>query len=641
MYEAFYGFREKPFSLLPDPDYLYLSEQHQMAMTLLEYSLENQAGFCVISGNIGTGKTTLIRYLLNRIGNDISVGLISNTHQSFGELLRWILHAFNLESAGKSKAEMHQAFSDYLIAQYAKNRRTMIIVDEAQNMSPAALEELRMLSNINSEKDLVLQVILVGQPGLRELLQRPELEQLTQRVAVDYHLKPLGGAETRAYIRHRVAVVGGDPQLFSDGACDAVFHYSGGTPRLINLLCDLVLVYAYAEQIMAVSRDLVDQVVRERQAHGVLPIFTVGAPPPERPAEVDATSRSSVASRLSPAAPAPRAEIPADAIPVDSRMPGAPTASGAVPTTNSAGAASVTPVDAVRAEVAVQTETTTAAPAIPDASPEPVVPPQDIPTAVAGGSADATPAPPGATDSASGQSDVVDSMLAASVPARRARRWWIAGIAASAVLSGAVAAWLLYSEAPTSVKQNAVAMPAPSPVPVENAATSSSTAADPQTGQTLPVGSTPGAAAVPNPAPPPPISTQEPPHDAPTTTARPGEGERHAVPVVTRRPPARDTARHRDASAAKVRAPARVEPASAPVSSAAEMPAIKTVAEAAPVPVVAAPVVEAPVSKPSISVPRAEDGRSAVSAKTTAEPATEFAADPCKGAAARFLSTCK
>jgi len=273
MYEPFYGLKEKPFSLLPDPAYLYLSKQHEMAMTLLEYSLENQAGFCVVSGRAGTGKTTLLRQLLNRVGDDVTVGLISNTHHSFGELLRWILHAFSLEDSEKPRAELHQIFIDYLIRQYAKNQRTMLIIDEAQNMSSDALEELRMLSNINSEKDLLLQVILVGQPPLRDILRRPELEQFAQRVAVDYHLDALGREETKGYIRHRILVAGGEAELFTADACDAVFEHSGGIPRLINLLCDFSLVYAYAVQAAVATGELVEQVISERERNGALPIF--------------------------------------------------------------------------------------------------------------------------------------------------------------------------------------------------------------------------------------------------------------------------------------------------------------------------------------------------------------------------------
>ncbi|HSW52559.1 MAG TPA: AAA family ATPase [Sulfuricaulis sp.] len=276
MYETFYGLKEKPFSLLPDPAFLYLSRQHEMAITLLEYSLENQAGFCVITGKAGTGKTTLLRRLLNQIGDDVAIGLITNTHHSFGELLRWILHAFDLDAGGDNRARQHQVFTDYLIGQYAKNRRTMLIIDEAQNMSAAALEELRMLSNINSEKDLLLQVILVGQPPLRELLQHPALEQFAQRVAVDYHLDGLSSEETRGYIRHRLRVAGGEHELFTDDACDAVFVHSGGIPRLINLLCDLALVYAYAAQAAVVTGEIIEQIVSEREQHGALPVFAAG-----------------------------------------------------------------------------------------------------------------------------------------------------------------------------------------------------------------------------------------------------------------------------------------------------------------------------------------------------------------------------
>jgi type II secretory pathway predicted ATPase ExeA len=275
MYRSFYGLKEKPFSLLPDPAFLFLSPQHEMAISLLDYSLENQAGFCVVTGKAGTGKTILLRRLLNRIGDDVSVGLITNTHHSFGELLRWILHAFNLDDSGGSRARLHQVFIDYLIAQYARNRRTMLIVDEAQNMSVAALEELRMLSNINSEKDLLLQVVLVGQPPLRDILCRPELEQFAQRVAVDYHIEPLNAAETRGYIRHRLQVAGGECELFTDDACEAVHVRSSGIPRLINLLCDLALVYGYAGREAVITAELIEQIISEREQYGALPVFAV------------------------------------------------------------------------------------------------------------------------------------------------------------------------------------------------------------------------------------------------------------------------------------------------------------------------------------------------------------------------------
>ncbi|MHB8347653.1 MAG: ExeA family protein [Acidiferrobacterales bacterium] len=271
MYEKFYGLREKPFSLLPDPSFLYPSPKHRMALVLLEYSLMNQSGFSVITGEIGTGKTTLIRQLLNQIDRDVTVGLISNTHRSFGELLQWILMAFNLEYTGKDKVGLYQTFIDFLIKEYARNRRTVLIIDEAQNMAPETLEELRMLSNVNADKDQVLQVFLVGQAGLRDLLRRPDLEQFAQRISVDYHLEPLNAPETRDYIRHRLTVAGGDPELFDDAASEAMFRNTGGVPRLINLLCDTTLVFGYAEQIKRITADLVEEVASEKRKGGLFP----------------------------------------------------------------------------------------------------------------------------------------------------------------------------------------------------------------------------------------------------------------------------------------------------------------------------------------------------------------------------------
>jgi len=272
VYETFYGLREKPFSIIPDPSFLYFSSKHSTALALLEYGLMNQAGFNVITGEIGTGKTTLIRYLLSQIDRDVTVGLISNTHRSFGELLQWILFAFKLEHRGKDKVEMFQDFLEFLLQEYSHNRRTVLIVDEAQNMTPDTLEELRMLSNVNTDKDQVLQLILVGQAGLRETLRRPEMEQFAQRIAVDYHLASLEGEETRAYIRHRIKVAGGsDPLLFDDAACDVVFQYSHGVPRLINLLCDAALVYGFAEQRPRIEARIIEEVAQDKQKGGIFP----------------------------------------------------------------------------------------------------------------------------------------------------------------------------------------------------------------------------------------------------------------------------------------------------------------------------------------------------------------------------------
>ncbi|GAO34657.1 general secretion pathway protein [Sulfuricella sp. T08] len=273
MYEAFYGFREKPFSIIPDPGFLYFSPKHRMAFDLLEYGLMNQAGFNVITGEIGTGKTTLIRHLLGQMGPDVTVGLISNTHQSFGELLQWILFAFNLEYRGKEKVEMFHTFLDFLVQQYGQNKRAVLIVDEAQNMSAETLEELRMLSNVNADKDQVLQVILVGQAGLRDTLRRPDLEQFAQRIAVDYHLEALNQDETRTYIRHRIKIAGVDnPGLFDDAACDAVYQHSQGVPRLINLLCDTSLVYGFAEQKAKIDAQIVHDVAADKQKGGIFPV---------------------------------------------------------------------------------------------------------------------------------------------------------------------------------------------------------------------------------------------------------------------------------------------------------------------------------------------------------------------------------
>lgn len=272
MYESFYGFSEKPFSLLPDPTFLFLSAKHQKALTMLQFGMMNQAGFTVITGEIGSGKTTLIRQLLSDVGEDVTVGLVSNTHRSFGELLQWVLLAFGLEYRDKKKVELYQTLADFIVREYSNDRRTVLIIDEAQNLEVEALEELRMLSNINSDKDQFLQLILVGQPHLRDTLRRPEMHQFAQRIAVDYSLSTLTLEETWQYVRHRLKVAGGDSNLFDTKACAAVYYYTSGTPRLINSLCEQSLVVGFAEQKKRIDVDIVIDVVRERQKGGIFPV---------------------------------------------------------------------------------------------------------------------------------------------------------------------------------------------------------------------------------------------------------------------------------------------------------------------------------------------------------------------------------
>ncbi len=273
MFESFYGFKEKPFSLLPDPSFLYFSKKHRLAKSMLEYGLMNQAGFTVITGEIGAGKTTLVRLMLNQVdmNDDITVGLVSNTHHSFGELLQWVLLAFDLEYRSKEKVELYHTFAEFLAREFGRGRRVVLIIDEAQNLSPEALEELRMLSNVNANKDQILQLVLVGQPGLRDMLRYPELEQFAQRIAIDYHLKTLDLQETCEYIRHRLTVAGGDPKLFESSACVTVHYYTRGTPRLINVLCDTALVCGFAEEKPKIDADLIHDVVRDKTVGGIVP----------------------------------------------------------------------------------------------------------------------------------------------------------------------------------------------------------------------------------------------------------------------------------------------------------------------------------------------------------------------------------
>src|SRR5262245_11122191 len=307
MYERFYQLRERPFALSPDPDYLYPSRVHQEALDYLRYGLESEAGFVVITGEIGSGKTTLLQTLLRNLDNQTTVGRIVNTLLEPRELLETIAIDFGLDPAGRSKPLLLRDLSQFLVDQRLAGRQVLLVIDEAQNLSLPSLEELRMLSNLETEKSKLLQIVLVGQPDLREKLAAPALEQLRQRITVSYHLRPLDAEETHNYINHRLRRAAlGVPMEFPREATDVIHSRSRGVPRIINVICDATLVFGYAEERRVFDRAMLADVLMELEATGVLatPVETAPAQPAARPAAAAPSPVASSAespSMLSPA----------------------------------------------------------------------------------------------------------------------------------------------------------------------------------------------------------------------------------------------------------------------------------------------------------------------------------------------------
>jgi general secretion pathway protein A len=272
MYEAFYRLREKPFAVAPDPAYLYLAKRHRHALTMLEYVLAEASGFALITGEVGCGKTTVVHHFLERAERQLNVAFISNTHPGFGDLLPWIMDALGLDTGTTTPSELYRRFAGHVKREFAAGRRVVLVIDEAQNLGTHGLEELRVLSNLNAGKDFLLQTILIGQPELRALLRQQDLRQFAQRIVIDYHLEALQPDETTGYVRHRVHVAGGSSDLFTPEALELVHECTGGVPRLVNIVCDTALVYAFADQRASVGIDTVEQVVRDRVAGGLLPL---------------------------------------------------------------------------------------------------------------------------------------------------------------------------------------------------------------------------------------------------------------------------------------------------------------------------------------------------------------------------------
>ena len=284
LYTDFFGFSERPFTLSPDPDFLFWSKSHSKAFTVLEFGIMTRAPLTVVTGEVGAGKTTLIQYMLRAMGEKATIGLISNAQGGKGDLLHWVLYSLGIETVpGDNYISMFQRFQDYVIEQYAQGRHVILVIDEAQNLTVEALEELRMFTNINSGKDELLQLVLMGQPELREMIARPELRQFAQRVAATYHLTGLNAMDTRDYIRHRLQHVGGTGDEISVFATKAIYDESAGVPRIINKLCDLALIYAASVERKVVGIDL----IRELLLDGLFVKTHTSAPQGEAPGDAN------------------------------------------------------------------------------------------------------------------------------------------------------------------------------------------------------------------------------------------------------------------------------------------------------------------------------------------------------------------
>ncbi len=261
MYERYFKFRVKPFELVPNPDFLYLSKSHKKAITYMTYGLKERTGFMLLTGEVGAGKTTLIRYFIRSLGNSIPLSKVFNTTVSAVQLIAMINEDFGLDSSSRDKVQLVKQLYDFLIEEYSKGHQALLIIDEAQNLTSELLEEVRMLSNLETDDTKLLQILLVGQPELGKMLSEPHLRQLRQRISIVCHLCTLNRQEMIDYIFHRLTVAGNrDALKFTEQAFDALYAYSGGIPRLINSICNLLLLTAFTESLTEVNHEMVNEI---------------------------------------------------------------------------------------------------------------------------------------------------------------------------------------------------------------------------------------------------------------------------------------------------------------------------------------------------------------------------------------------
>jgi putative secretion ATPase (PEP-CTERM system associated) len=268
MYEKHFSFKYKPFELVPNPDFFFLSSTHKKAITYLDYGIKERAGFILLTGEIGSGKTTIIRNLIKDLGSSIKLSRVNNTMVSSEELISVINEDFGLEIDGKSKTRLISELNEFLIEQYSRKIQPILLIDEAQNLSADLLEEIRLLSNLETDRSKLLQIILVGQPELKKTLMLPGLIQLRQRISINYHITPLSIDETGQYIKHRLTVAGNPDAIKIDGdMLHIIYQFSRGIPRLINILCDFVLLSAFVEGANEVTVDVVREVAKDLESH--------------------------------------------------------------------------------------------------------------------------------------------------------------------------------------------------------------------------------------------------------------------------------------------------------------------------------------------------------------------------------------
>jgi len=281
MYEQFYGLKENPFNVTPNPEYIYLGQNHREALAQLLYGVRERKGFIVITGEVGTGKTTLIHYLLEKMnGSRTRTAFLFNPKLSVDDFIQYILKDLGVRVQGRTKGECLHNLHGYLLQAYQRDERVVLIVDEAQGLKPELLEEIRLLSNLETSRSKLIQIVLLGQPELDRTLSQPGFRQLRQRINLRYRLSPLSEKETREYIGKRLKIAGAKEPLFTEKAIKEIYLKSGGIPRLINILCDNALLNGYALDQRRVDKGSVREAAKDlklrKRPYGVLTLLVVG-----------------------------------------------------------------------------------------------------------------------------------------------------------------------------------------------------------------------------------------------------------------------------------------------------------------------------------------------------------------------------